>query len=97
MHTYTPLIFAYILLTCLYLYTHIHSALDKFLSTLSKHNQGWSISLFHYRNHGHDFGRVLASMLVKNSQLYAFHEFLQKLGYTYIDETNNEAYIQFLK
>jgi threonine dehydratase len=71
--------------------------LDKFLSNLSKFNRGWSISLFHYRNHGHDFGRVLVGMIVRTSQLNAYQEFLDKLGYTYYNESSNPAYLHFLK
>lgn len=71
-------------------------ALSKFLNTLSQYNEGWSISIFHYRNHGHDFGRVLAGLLVREEDIPAFKEFLQKLNYTYHDETHNEGYFQFL-
>eukprot|EP01036_Dinobryon_divergens_P024364 gene24364-32809_t len=59
-------------------------ALNRFLDTLNRFNQGWSISLFHYRNRGHDCGRVLVG-------------FLEQLEYTYIDETNNASYELFLK
>jgi len=72
-------------------------ALDRFLTTVAKFNQGWSISLFHYRNHGHDFGRVLVGLLVEKSEMKAFESFLDNLGYTYYDETSNIAYSQFLK
>jgi threonine dehydratase len=73
-------------------------ALNTFLQTLQRFNQGsWSISLFHYRNHGHDFGRVLVGLLVKPSEMEAFNVFLDQLGYSYYDETNNKAYLQFLK
>lgn len=72
-------------------------ALDKFLTTVSKFNEGWSFSLFHYRNHGHDFGRVLVGLLVEKSEMKAFESFLDNLGYNYYDETNNIAYSQFLK
>ena len=72
-------------------------ALDRFLTTVAKFNQGWSISLFHYRNHGHDFGRVLVGLLVEKSEMKAFESFLDNLGYTHYDETSNIAYSQFLK
>ena len=61
---------------------------------------GWSISLFHYRNHGHDFGRVLVGLLVDEADLGSkggFATFLDNLGYNYHDETENAAYKQFLK
>lgn len=75
-------------------------ALDRFLTTLYHFNPGWSISLFHYRNHGHDYGRVLVGLLVQQDEdegLLLFHNFLTQLGYTYYEETNNPAYIQFIK
>jgi threonine dehydratase len=72
-------------------------ALDKFLHTLNHFNQGWSISLFHYRNHGHDYGRVLVGLLVRDAERPAFQTFLDKLAYAYYDETTNVAYQQFIK
>jgi threonine dehydratase len=71
-------------------------ALAKFLHNLNHFNEGWSISIFHYRNHGHDFGRVLAALLVREDELPAFKTFLENLNYVHHDETNNEAYLQFL-
>ena len=72
-------------------------ALHKFLTALNFTNQGWSISLFHYRNHGDDFGRVLVGILLEKKDLEAFHLFLSNLGYSYYDESNNKAYFQFLQ
>jgi threonine dehydratase len=72
-------------------------ALDKFLHTLNHFNQGWSISLFHYRNHGHDYGRVLVGLLVSDTDRSAFQTFLDKLAYTYYEETENIAYQQFIR
>jgi threonine dehydratase len=74
-------------------------ALNNFLSMMSQFNQGWSISLFHYRNHGHDFGRVLIGMLVRDdvNEREAFQNFLNNLGYTYHNESSNTAYEQFLR
>ena len=66
-------------------------ALNKFLSTVNHFNQGWSISLFHYRNHGHDFGRVLVGLLVKDSENKEFQSFLENLGYNYYQENGNAA------
>lgn len=68
-------------------------ALMKFLDTMG-HN--WNISLFHYRNHGADFGRVLVGMQVPPNELSEFNEFLSKLGYQYWDESENPAYKLFL-
>ena len=56
----------------------------------------WNISLFHYRNHGADFGRVLAGFEVEESDLPAFHAFLAELGYPYTSEHDNPAYKFFL-
>ena len=61
-----------------------------------EHMGHWNISLFHYRNHGSDIGRVLVGMQVDKEKKGEFLEFLEKLGYTYINETNNEAYKIFL-
>ncbi len=68
-------------------------ALMKFLESMS-HN--WNISLFHYRNHGADYGRVLVGMQVPPGERGDFRRFLSKLGYSYVDETNNAAYSLFL-
>jgi len=56
----------------------------------------WNISLFHYRNHGDDFGRVLVGMEIPKTERNLFQEFLDGLGYTYIDETGNPSYHLFL-
>ena len=56
----------------------------------------WNISLFHYRNHGADFGRVLAGLQVPKAEMRQFRRFLGKLGYPYADETRNPAYRLFL-
>ena len=69
-------------------------ALLHFLTSMSA---GWNISLFHYRNHGSDFGRVLAGMQVPPDERQEFQQFLQKLGYEYWDESNNPAYKRFLR
>lgn len=58
--------------------------------------QNWNISLFHYRNHGAAFGRVLAGIQVPDNDLDAFHRYLDELGYNYWDETQNPAYKEFL-
>ena len=59
--------------------------------------EGWSISLFHYRNHGHDFGRVLVGLVVEDKDRMAFSLFLENLGYQHTNETDNISYLQFLK
>ena len=56
----------------------------------------WNISLFHYRNHGSDYGRVLAGVQVPESDRTEFARHLAKLGYTYSDETANPSYRLFL-
>jgi threonine dehydratase len=57
---------------------------------------GWNISLFHYRNHGADYGRVLVGMQVPPGDKAEFRRFLDRLGYDYVDETRNPAYRMFL-
>jgi threonine dehydratase len=56
----------------------------------------WNISLFHYRNHGSDYGRVVAGVQVPERERAEFTKHLAKLGYTYWDETANPAYRLFL-
>ncbi len=68
-------------------------ALMKFLSAMSR---GWNISLFHYRNHGADYGRVLVGMQVPRADQGKFKAFLARVGYPYHDETRNPAYRCFL-
>jgi threonine dehydratase len=68
-------------------------ALMKFLNAMSR---GWNISLFHYRNHGADYGRVLVGMQVPVADKKKFETFLQGLGYPYRDESRNPAYKLFL-
>jgi len=68
-------------------------ALMKFLTSMSR---GWNISLFHYRNHGADYGRVLVGMQVPPSDKGAFRAFLGRLGYDCVEETDNPAYRMFL-
>jgi threonine dehydratase len=68
-------------------------ALMKFLSSM---RSDWNISLFHYRNHGADYGRVLVGMQVPPREMRAFRAFLAKLGYPFVDETANPAYRLFL-
>lgn len=57
----------------------------------------WNISLFHYRNHGSDVGRVLAGIQVPPEDEAAFGEFLARLGYAWTDVTNDPACASFLR
>ena len=68
-------------------------ALLKFLDSLGV---TWNISLFHYRNHGADYGRVLAGIQVPESERGRFAAALAELGYEHVDETDNAAYRLFL-
>jgi threonine dehydratase len=63
---------------------------------LDKLGGRWNISLFHYRNHGADFGRVLAGFEVPESETDSFDAFLLGLGYPYRLEARNAAYEMFL-
>ena len=63
---------------------------------LDKLGGRWNISLFHYRNHGADFGRVLTGFEVEEGDLPAFRAFLDGLGYPYTSEQDNPAYAFFL-
>jgi threonine dehydratase len=68
-------------------------ALLKFLSSMGN---GWNISLFHYRNHGAAYGRVLAGIQVPPKDKARFQRCLDKLGYVYFEEIDNPAYSLFL-
>ena len=68
-------------------------ALLRFLDGLA---QDWNITLFHYRNHGADYGRVLAGIAVPERERARFVEALDTLGYPYWDESDNPAYRIFL-
>ena len=69
-------------------------ALLKFLSLL---RPGWNISLFHYRNQGADYGRILVGLQVQQADDKAFAKFLATLGYPCVEETSNPVYRIFLQ
>ena len=69
-------------------------ALMQFLSSL---HPGWNISLFHYRNQGADYGRILVGIQVPRSDRRALRAFLDDLHYPCVDETDNPAYRLFLR
>ncbi len=67
------------------------------LNFLMKVGNRWNISLFHYRNHGSNFGRILMAFQVDKSDTRAFNAFLKSLQIPYWNETENRAYELFLK
>ena len=69
-------------------------ALLKFLSSM---NPDWNISLFHYRNQGADYGRVLVGLQIPAGQDEALAAFLETLHYPWVDETDNPVYRLFLR
>ena len=69
-------------------------ALTKFLTSM---NNSWNISLFHYRNHGAAYGRVLMGLQVPKSERKKLEKIIAKIGFTAFDETDNPAYKIFLK
>ncbi len=69
-------------------------ALMKFLAAM---RPGWNISLFHYRNQGADYGRILVGIQVPQADHKAFDQFLSHLGYPFVEETDNPVYKLFLK
>ena len=69
-------------------------ALLKFLSLM---RPGWNISLFHYRNQGADYGRILVGLQVPAQDHKAFAQFLETLGYPHVEETDNPVYRLFLR
>ena len=68
-------------------------ALMRFLNLL---NPDWNISLFHYRNQGADYSEVLVGIQAPASDDVRFHQFLEQLGYPYVEETANPVYRMFL-
>ena len=68
-------------------------ALLKFLTGMA---HDWNISLFHYRNHGSDYGRVLVGIQVPAAERPQFQRYLHELNYPCRDETDNPAYRLFL-
>ena len=68
-------------------------ALSRFLERVGGR---WNISLFHYRNHGAAFGRVLAGMEISERDAEAFEAFLEELGYPVVEESTNSAAGLFL-
>ena len=66
----------------------------RFLDAMS---HSWNISLFHYRNHGADYGRVLVGIQVPAAEHAQWQTFLEQLGYPYWDESANPAYRLFLR
>jgi threonine dehydratase len=56
----------------------------------------WNISLFHYRNNGSDYGRILTGIQVPRDEMEQWRTFLGSLGYQYWDESQNPAYQLFL-
>ncbi|MEZ0308856.1 MAG: threonine ammonia-lyase, biosynthetic [Ramlibacter sp.] len=69
-------------------------ALMKFLSHM---RPGWNITLFHYRNQGADYGRILVGLQVPAADNKAFKAFLDTLGYPHVEETGNPVYRLFLQ
>ncbi len=69
-------------------------ALMKFLSSMQP---GWNISLFHYRNQGADYGRILVGLQVPQLDSQAFKTFLDTIGYPHVEETDNPVYRLFLQ
>jgi threonine dehydratase len=69
-------------------------ALMRFLSSM---HPDWNISLFHYRNQGADYGRILVGIQVPRADNKTFREFLQGLAYPCADETENPVYRLFLR
>ena len=69
-------------------------ALMKFLSHM---RPNWNITLFHYRNQGADYGRILVGLQVPKADDKAFKQFVATLGYPCVDETDNPVYRLFLR
>ena len=66
------------------------------MSFLKNMKPNWSISIFHYRNHGADVGRIVIGVLIHKKEINEWLEFTKSLGYKFWDETNNPTYKLFL-
>jgi threonine dehydratase len=69
-------------------------ALMRFLAAM---HPGWNISLFHYRNQGADYGRILVGIQVPSGDEPVFDDFLRTLSYPFVEETRNPVYGLFLR
>lgn len=77
---------------CRFIFPERPGALLRFLNKMGH----WNISLFHYRNHGAAYGRVLVGIQVPDAELPQYQCFLDEVGYEYYDESENPAYKLFL-
>ncbi len=68
-------------------------ALINFLKNMKAN---WTISIFHYRNHGSDVGKIVIGVLIDSAEINYWYKFVEFLGYKYWDETNNQTYKLFL-
>ena len=68
-------------------------ALINFLKNMKSN---WTISIFHYRNHGSDVGKIVIGVLIDSAEINYWYKFVEFLGYKYWDETNNQTYKLFL-
>ena len=77
-----------------FLFPERPGALMRFLTSMPP---GWNISLFHYRNQGADYGRILVGLQVPKDEVKAIGRVLDDLGYQYVDESRNPVYRLFLR
>jgi threonine dehydratase len=77
-----------------FMFPEIPGELLNFLNAIGSK---WNISLFHYRNHGADFGRVLIGLQVEENDLASLERHFSSLKYEFYNESGNVAYRQFLK
>ena len=66
------------------------------MSFLKNMKPNWTISVFHYRNHGADVGRIVIGVLINQLEMNDWLKFVEKLGYKYWDESQNQTYKLFL-
>ena len=66
------------------------------INFLKKMKSNWTISIFHYRNHGADVGKIVIGVLIDSSEIKEWNKFVELLGYEYWDETDNQTYKLFL-
>lgn len=75
----------------------LHEFLKKLTGQERQGSGNFNVTLFHYRNHGADVGRVLVGIQIPTGQTEHFEKFLKDLDFVYVEETENEAFSEFLR
>ena len=69
---------------------------EPIINFLKNMKSNWTISIFHYRTHGADVGKIVIGVLIHSNEVKEWNKFVELLGYKYWDETKNQTYKLFL-